>query len=129
MTDHTEKTKAMIAVMQAYVDGKPIESCTRFSIWVSQPKPAWNWAAFDYRIATTPDTIDWSHVAPEWKYMARDRDGTANLYHCAPVIKDPGQDKYWVIGSRGGDFSSAKNFSSYVLGSVDWKDSLVSRPE
>lgn len=51
-------TKQKIEVMQAYVDGKPIEvaikgECGRPIAWslIATENPNWNWAVYDYRIA------------------------------------------------------------------------------
>jgi len=116
MNDHIERTKRMIEVMQAYVDGDKVESCTGDEWWVNE-HPVWNWPSVDYRIAKTPDTIDWDHVADGYKYMKRDENGCAYLYaeHPDAYIK--------VIRPE-----SANGFSSYRRGTYDWKDSLVIRP-
>ena len=50
-------TKEMIKVMQAYVDGKQIQtSCKRQNIWNdrTEKEPGWNWVDNDYRIKPTP---------------------------------------------------------------------------
>lgn len=125
MTDHIEKTKAMIDVMQAYVDGKQIigrKYCTNG--WVEQTwHPSWNWTDIEFKVATTPDTIDWSHVAPEWKYMARDRDGNVYMYNNEPRISV----NAWSW--HNGEVTPAMTFASYRRGTCDWKDSLVRRPD
>src|SRR5690606_17810206 len=89
MNDHIERTKRMIEVMQAYVDGYAIETC-----YGIVDNPSWEWdSSYKYRIAKTPDTINWDHVAPEFKYMARDENGIPFLYRNRPSIKDLDQ---WV---------------------------------
>ena len=123
MTDHIERTKRMIGVMQAYVDGEDVESCTGEEWWVNE-HPVWNWPSVDYRIVKTPDTINWDHVAPEFKWMARDKHGSAYLYNGEPKIGDKDS---WV--GTGWTFISCKGFISYHLSTCDWKDSLVKRPE
>lgn len=116
MTNHIERTKRMIEVMQAYVDGEEIEDQNGILAGL----PRWNWLNFDYRIAKTSDTINWDHVAPEFKWMARDEDGKCWLYE-----KKPSQRKcVWDQDSS----MWANGFSSYRKGTVDWKDSLVIRP-
>jgi hypothetical protein len=48
-------TQEMIAVMQAYVDGKTIEcQCTSGGDWKLNPTPAWDWAEFLYRVKPEP---------------------------------------------------------------------------
>lgn len=71
-----------------------------------------------------PDTIDWSHVAPEWKWMARDGRGGVMLYNDEPHIS---VGDIWDCGS--GDYHEAEAFASYRRGTVAWQDSLVERPE
>ena len=119
MTNHIERTKRMIEVMQAYVDGDEVESCTGEEWWVNE-HPVWNWPSVDYRIAKTPDTINWDHVAPEFKYMARDDEGYGLLFKLKPRLG-----KYHWVSSYS---MYAGTFSSYRKGTTDWKDSLVIRP-
>ncbi len=115
MNDNIERTKRMIEVMQAYVDGDEVESCTGEEWWVNE-HPVWNWPSVDYRIVKTPDTINWDHVAPEFKYMMRGlNDVDAFLFKKNPPAVGEG-------------FISASLFSSYHRGTCDWKDSLVIRP-
>lgn len=75
----------------------------------------------------TPDSIDWSHVAPRFKWMARDENGVVALYEDEPYVDDICD--MWTMGEFGCEWHNARNFSSYVRGSCDWKDSLVQRPE
>lgn len=114
MNDHIERTKRMIEVMQAYVDGERVEFGEPW--WPVTDMHSWS-SNYTYRIAKTPDTINWDHVAPGYKYMKRDENGCAYLYaeHPDSYIK--------VIRPE-----SANGFSSYRKGTVDWKESLVIRP-
>lgn len=120
---HIERTKRMIEVMQAYVDGEEIECIIKDcnDDWTPMPHPAWAWASADYRIAKTPDIINWDHVAPEFKYMARDAGGNAYLYNSRPSIGDY---SFWP---REGS-CSVRSQNSYRKGTTAWKDSLVIRP-
>lgn len=125
LTPHQQRTADMIKVMQAYVDGEGVEVLGYVSKkWVECYSPIWNWKDVDYRIApaTTPDTIDWSHVATEFKYMVRDPDGEVYLYKNIPVLHRD----CWSSDSIASD---AESHSSYRPGTCDWKDSLVKRPE
>jgi hypothetical protein len=46
-----ETTKEMIAVMQAYCNGKEIEySINTGESWKEVKNPSWNWASADYRV-------------------------------------------------------------------------------
>ena len=50
-----EETERVIKVMQAYVDGKQIEFCTkRDKKWELCDNPLFNWSTFDYRISKEP---------------------------------------------------------------------------
>lgn len=89
----------------------------------SRVSPVWSKAA-TYRVAELPKTkpsIDWSHVAPLYGWLAADAYGAAWLYrerpHRGPVA--------WrgVVPSI-----RAEGFVSFVPGTCDWKDSLVCRP-
>jgi len=124
--DHIERTKRMIEVMQAYVDGEEIEFHSGADdSWSKTDMPIWDCFFGKYRIApsSTPDTINWDHVAPEFKYMARDENGIPFLYRNRPSIKDLDQ---WV--DLDDICSNANSHKSYKRGTVDWKDSLVIRP-
>lgn len=113
--DHIERTRRMIEVMQAYVDGEEVESSALGMAYTGVGTPNWNWMVLDYRIAKTPDTIDWSHVAPEFKYMERDKYDDCRIYECH-------------TSSKANNYILARSFSSYRKGAVDWKESLVIRP-
>lgn len=115
--NHIERTKRMIEVMQAYVDGKEIEfKSNSIGAWKKTKKPGWYWNGWDYRIAETADSINWDHVAPEFKYMERRPTGEAYLY-----TGHPGKSN--TLRSM-----PASVFSSYRKGTCDWKNSLVIRP-
>lgn len=69
-----------------------------------------------------PDTIDWSHVAPEWKWMARDEDGLVYFYTGKPNMGAYNWDSI-------SEWEYCTAFASYRRGTVAWQDSLVQRPE
>jgi hypothetical protein len=78
-----------------------------------------------YRVKPQPLTkpsIDWSHVAPEFKWLSRDEDGTGWLHAEKPTLIA----RYWAPKKS---FRRACVFASYRPGTCDWKDSLVERPE
>jgi hypothetical protein len=54
-----EETKEAIRIMQAFVDGKEVESMYDGK-WVSRIKPSWNWALCFYRIKPTPTFRPWT---------------------------------------------------------------------
>ena len=71
--------------------------------------------------SVTKPSIDWSHVSPEYKYLAQDANGGG--YLCG---KEPSH--YTSAWSMEFPYLSATTFTSYVPGTCDWKDSLVKRP-
>lgn len=122
-----EYTKRMIDVMQAFIDGATIEcvETDRLSVWQETHYPSWNWSSCDYRVKElVQDSIDWSHVAPEYKFMARDCDGECTLFRTEPsCVTDYNR---WQSYDEG-VLVSASGFSSYKRGTVAWVDSLVRR--
>ena len=124
MTDHIEKTKKMIAVMQAYVDGKKIEETLRFGDlpWMHREEPEWDWIYSDYRVAQSrKPSINWEHVDKRFNYLAIDRSGEAYLYTEQPFVDN-------LIWMSYGEDVNADIFTSLDMGDCDWKDSLVVRP-
>lgn len=75
-------------------------------------------------IPLVPDSIDWSHVAPEWKFMARDKNDIAYFYDAHPVQNE----RVWRVADDA-ELVTVRGFASYKRGTVNWKDSLVVRPE
>lgn len=115
-------------LLLAHHEGKEIQRrvydypCSWYFTTDSNPK----WMPVSiYRIAPeplTPDSIDWSHVAPEYNFMARDCDGRGWLFKSKPLLKAdmwdaPMENTFGVAG-----------FASYRRGTVEWQDSLVIRP-
>lgn len=122
------RTAEMVAVMQAYLDGKKIESKPIHGTrWSENPIPAWWWDRHDYRIAVTKPFIDWSHVSKRFKWMATDKDGNTYLYVEKPVVNN---EAFFMEGNHmHADFVRANLYASFVPGDCDWKDSLVGRSE
>ena len=69
----------------------------------------------------TKPSIDWSHVSPEYNYLAQDENGDG--YLCG---KNPHRTS--MAWSMETPFIRATAFTSYVPGTCDWEDSLVKRP-
>ena len=126
-----EEARKAAQVMQAYADGAEIEFANVRSdderrSYLRLTHPSFDWSEYNYRVKQTPDFIEWSHVAPEYKWMARDKGGDAYLFAKRPH----------VLGCmwRARDDDDVKGeivspFKSYKHGTVDWEDSLVSREE
>lgn len=80
-----------------------------------------------YRLArppAAPDSINWSHVTPEWKWMARDENGNIWLYSEKPEC-GIWHDKEWSCDD--GNYIEAKHFVSLIPGTTLWQSSLVER--
>lgn len=58
-------TEEMIAVMQAYVDGKEIELFNS-KTWEHIIDPAWNWRNNDYRVKETPEYVPFTFEDAEF---------------------------------------------------------------
>ena len=90
-----------------------------------------NWLShYTYRVKPepkTPDSIDWSLVPPEVNWVARDEPNFVRGFNATPE-KAKGfwrQVSGFSITIRDDDYT----FPSYQQGTVDWKDSLLRRPE
>lgn len=93
-------------------DWQDVQGFCSFSEWITyRARPA----------PLVPDTICWEHVAPEWKFMARDEDGTVWL--CDGIPSKFGD----TWGGAPNDIRAVA-FASYKRGTVAWQDSLVERP-
>lgn len=67
-----EDTKKAIAVMQAFVEGKKVQSLSKEYGTVTCNNltyPSWSWAEYDYEIVKTPHSINWSEVSDEYNYL------------------------------------------------------------
>jgi hypothetical protein len=53
-----ELTADAIKIMQAYVDGKTIETRVRRDKWFENSSPGWNWEEAQYRIKPEPMEIE-----------------------------------------------------------------------
>ena len=117
-----------LELMAAWVDGKTIETSKAPDItgWCSPFGCLWSCNIYHRIKPDTPDTINWSHVSPEYKWMARDKNGRAHLF-----IRQPDLDEYtneWAEATEDFTWVYCNVFVSYKQGTVDWKGSLVERP-
>lgn len=123
MSTLTEK----IAVMQAFDSGISIEFRNKrfigYDRWEYVKNPVWNWEQCEYRIVFKKPSIDWSHVSPDYKYLAIDSDGDAFLYQEKPREGLSA----WINDSV--CYISTDSFSSYAPGNCNWRDSLIERSE
>jgi hypothetical protein len=115
-----DKTRA---ALQSH--GGPYEICIPFGAWVDIGDPRWG-PGLVYRVKPqqpTKPSVDWSHVAPEYKWLARDLEGAGWLYGEKPRQRE---DDWFPNKGKSG---RAQLFASYTPGTCDWRDSLVQRPE
>ena len=68
-------------------------------------------------------SINWEHVRDKYKFLAQDTNGNAWLYWEKPLMGDG----RWLASQ--GDCSEADSYASYTPGVVDWKHSLIVRPQ
>lgn len=93
--------------------------------WEGKLVPFWGCAA-TYRARPAPlvpDYVDWSHVAAPFNWYARDANGDGFFYENKPSIGGNG----WSCGD--GTYCRSAAHASCRRGTVDWRDSLISRPE
>ena len=55
-TDQKQLSAYRIAVMQAALEGKPVEFDWDDNIWAASPEPSWDWYRSRYRIAAPEKT-------------------------------------------------------------------------
>lgn len=125
-----EETLNAIAVMQAFADGKQIAvKSFRDEGWYliyPHETPDWDWSKHEYRVEPEKPSIDWSHVSPEYRYLAVDDDERAHLYEVKPTHRAHD----WIDeNNRHRHTPKASVFASYKRGDCDWRESLVERPE
>lgn len=112
-----------VALFTAYIKGAQIQY-KYGSRWLNTSAPSWSPDSY-YRIAPTPvdkpDSIDWSQVDSQYKYMARTTEGWVRLYMNKPTLGT----YQWC--TEPGTICARVSQPSYVQGDVDWKDSLVCR--
>ena len=121
------KREEKVALFEAWVYGKTIQLFVEAFGWQDvDPKPSWR-DEVHYRIKPeekVPDCIDWSHVHPDYKWLARNDSGRTCLFTRKPALM-----KIIWEPRLGCKYVRAEGFASYKRGTVDWTDSLVQRPE
>jgi hypothetical protein len=80
-----------------------------------------------YRVVnTTPDSIAWSHVHEDFKFMARNANGLVHLFTARPGLAADG----WFMGPANqppAERAPARGHASYRRGTVGWAASLARR--
>ena len=119
-------------LFQAWLDGADIESWSDDQeCWYKLTIVPW-WAPVSrYRIkpkseteAPTPDSIDWSHLHDSLNFVSRNSKGRAFASSEKPHLTETGFSYMGMFVAR-----VDLTFASYKQGTVDWKDSLIERPE
>lgn len=105
--------------------GGPYQWYSSFG-WTSADSPDWQ-PYFSYRVAPMPPTkpiIDWTALDKCWRWLARDKNGRANVFISQPRLQ-------FAAGRWDGVEARCVDgvLSSYSPGACDWSDSLVERPE
>lgn len=118
-------TQEKIEIMQSFVDGKKLEwRSSMFPEWQETENPSWEWNSLDYRIKqVSPLIIPWDAIKPEYKWAAKDGNGTIYLY----------QDKPYAGTNTDKWFSQLSySFTNLLIiqdpDNIDWEDSVVERP-
>lgn len=124
-----ENTLKAIEVMQAFADGKHIQCRRRgadgWRILQEHNDPLWDWSEFEYQIAVQKPSIDWSHVSPEYRFLAVDDDEYAHFYKHLPFLRAGD----WQDSSDVKAYAPrAETFASYKRGDCHYSESLVERP-
>lgn len=118
------KIDEMIKVMEAYKNGATIEFEDGNGKWEIIDNPHWNWHKVAYRVQEEiRDSIDWSHVHKDYKWLVRDKKNNAWLVKSFPELTATG----WKLAVHGPSVE-AESFASYVKGNTKWQHSVVSRP-
>lgn len=119
-----------LGLMAAWVDGKEIEFSVNGGSWHEGKTLGWL-GHYCYRIKPEPvemPSIDWSHVHPDYKWLAVDAGGSADLFTDKPYLEGLGDNGFWTHFSAAAAVP-ADAFTSYKRGNVAWDKSLVKRPE
>lgn len=123
-----QELKTYREVLKAISEGHEVEGLVH-GVWLAMKNLVVDLAILDtvflgtFRIKSTKPSINWEHVSPNFKYLARNMYGSTALYEREPILK------YDDWGSRGGSRIGAITFSSLSKGNCDWEESLVKRPE
>lgn len=88
--------------------------------WGVAISPVWH-NDCEYRIKPIKPSIDWSHVADEYHWLAVDADKEGFLFSDKPSIQDGG------IWDSNCYVTPARTLKSFEAGTCDWRDSLVKR--
>lgn len=124
--------ETQLALFNAHLDGVTIETRGMMHVhgdWRADARPGWH-STFIYRARPTKPSIDWSHVMPEYKWLAMDEDGETWLFPVedGPCVKT--ESGCWALPNTYYDENPAPAwaFASFRPGTCHWTESLVRRP-
>lgn len=119
-------TEEMIAVMRHANEGRCVETRIRNNgAWTPCSNPKWNWRDFDYRIALTKPSVDWSHLSDEVVCLLRLPGGAEVGLTKVPHFDEV---KEILVISDDAHMIPLRYLASYRPGTCTWRDSLVLRP-
>ena len=90
--------------------------------WRSLNEPGF-FGQFAYRIALTPDTVDWSHLDKEWKFITRDADQRKYQFTDEPIARN----ECWALQPN--SLCARVTTPSFRNNGLPWEQSLIRRPE
>lgn len=114
--DLTKEEK--MTLVESWIDGEDIEHFHPDGGWYLVKCPSWH-NDNAYRVAKKKPQIDWSHVSPEYKWLATDENGSHWLYTGKPCLHP--------VEWRGAGASCPRALASFKKGNCDWKESLIGR--
>ena len=126
-----KKLKTYRDIVQAVLDGYEVEGLTPCGDWQAVTSIDFDIPFLDFifmgefRVRPTKPSINWSHVHPDFRYLARVENGLAYLFKDNPHMCED----YRVWHSSSGGCEDASIFSTLKPGNCDWTESLVERPK
>lgn len=113
-----------LALCEAVIDGKRVQTYSHLSkYWLDKEIDDLDfYYDGEYRIAPEKPSINWDHVAPEFKYLVLNGSGNHTICTDKPTYSDG---EWW----GGGRYFGVTMFASFKPGNCAPEDSLVERPE
>ena len=107
-----EETENAIKVMQAYIDGKQIEFCTkRDKKWELCGDPLFDWNAFNYRISKEPQYRPFQSPLECWQEMQKHQPvGWIKYHDTYKCITSIGEDS---VDTKGLCFTTASEIFTF----------------
>lgn len=117
-----EKIKLVVAM---HVDEVPVQFLASNGAWVTKHRNPFCGTGC-YRIKPVPDTINWDHIHPDFKYIRRDAIGTVLAYtHKPQIVEGSG---CWCVKGGSSRYESVAALISYKRGTMEWDEMICDRP-